>query len=163
MNLYDISTDLRRVIEGGIIIDEETGEVIFDGDNLEALECEFRDKLEACALYVKNLRAEEKAIKAEVDNLTARRSALIKKADSMEAYMVAAMQRTDTRKMETPRASVALRKSGRVIITDESALPAEYVKRVEEVKPDKTAIRKALKAGDVPGAHLEEFDNLTLK
>jgi hypothetical protein len=44
-----------------------------------------------------------------------------------------------------------------VIIDDLTAIPSEYVTTKIDLVPDKTAIKKAIKAGEeVPGAHIEQ-------
>lgn len=58
MSLYEISNDLVTVINGGMVVNEETGEITFDSENLEELELAFNDKVESVALFIKNLEAE---------------------------------------------------------------------------------------------------------
>lgn len=48
-------------------------------------------------------------------------------------------------------------------IIDENALPAEYVRTEIVKKPDKTALKAALKNGSVTGAELMECNNLQIK
>ena len=64
----------------------------------------------------------------------------------------------------TETARISFRKSIQVQIDDEAALPADYVTTTVTTKPDKTAIKKAIQAGeDVTGASLVENRNIQIK
>ena len=67
--LYDID---QAILD---CVDMETGEIL-DSDRLTALQMEREAKLEGVALWVKDLKAEADAVKAEADKLTARKKAL---------------------------------------------------------------------------------------
>lgn len=163
MNLYELSADLYNVLEGGMVVDEESGEILFDADNLEELEMQYADKLEGCGIYVKNLSADIDALKEEERRITERRRIKERKVERMKEYMLNSMSLTDTQKLDTPKVYISQRKSSRVIIEDESAIPTEYKEQVLTIKYDKSAIRKALKDGTVPGATMVDCFNLMLK
>lgn len=163
MSLYEISNDLLTVINGGMVVDDETGEILFDADDIEQLEIEYSDKLEGCGLYVKNLIAEVDAIKEEERNLAERRKVKENKAERMRDYMLKSMAATNTSKLDTSKVAISTRKSTKVVIDDESKIPVDYVTIKQTSQVDKSALRKALKSGDVSGAHLEESLNLQLK
>lgn len=165
MNLYEINEQLKVVLDGGIVIDEETGEILFDAENIEALQLALKDKLEGCALYLKNLEAEAAAIKEEEARLVARRKTKERKAERLKEYVRDTMaDNGEGFRLETPRAALSLRRSESVAITDQSLIPREYLRIKEDIKPDKTAIKKALKDGqDVQGVCLVENLNLQVK
>lgn len=163
MSLYEISNDLLTVINGGMVVDDETGEILFDADDIEQLEIEYSDKLEGCGLYVKNLIAEVDAIKAEERNLAERRKVKENKAERMRDYMLKSMDATNTSRLDTSKVAISTRKSTKVVIDDESKIPVDYVTIKQTSQVDKSALRKALKSGDVSGAHLEESLNLQLR
>lgn len=164
MKLYEIADYIEAAISGGYVIDEETGEVLFDSENLDALELEFNNKLESCALYVKNIVAEADAIKAEERRLKQRREALERKSERMKAYIDYNMSRMEVAEIETPKVAIRFRNSQRVEIDDSTAIP-EYYCRVETViQPDKNKIKNAIKSGNfVPGAKVIELRNLIVK
>lgn len=162
MSLYEIGQDLFTVINGGYVINED-GEILFDSDNLDALEMAFNDKLEGCGLFIKNCRAEADAIKVEENALRKRRETIERRINSMERYMLFNMKRTDTKKLETPRVSIGTKKSENVIVENIEIVPEQY-KKVTEVSVDKRAAKKALKAGEViPGLGMVFRDNLQVK
>lgn len=164
MRLYEINRALLDVIESGYSVDEETGEILFDGGDLERLEAARDEKLEACALYVKGLQAEADAIKAERDELTERLKAKERKAERMRAYMLGAMEIWGIERFERARVDVRARSSQYVDVYDADLLPDELVRRKVTAMPDKVAIKKMLKGGqEVAGAQLARRVGLTIK
>lgn len=162
--LHNIDDALRDCIEQGFSVDPETGEVLWTRADLDRLEQAFSEKLEGCALWVKEQRALAKAIREEERALAARRKAIENRLDYMDGYILDALRSVDGGKFETPRAALSIRKSTRAVVDVPEVLPEGYRAIVTEVKPDKAAIAKALRRGeDVPGAHLETALNLRLK
>lgn len=163
--LYELDKAIETVIEGGLIFSEETGEVIWDADNLNELEAAFEDKLEGCAIFIKNLAAEAAAIKAEETALAERRKTIERKADRMRSYVVDCLQdKVTAHKFSTPRVSLSLRRSEQVIISDSEAIAPEFMTVRTTETPNKAKIRKALKAGaEVAGAALVENANLQIR
>ena len=154
MNLYDID---RAIME---CIDAETGEVV-DIDKLSALTMERDTKVENIALWIKNLLAEADALDAEKKAFEERAKAAKAKAESLKRYLTDALA---GQKFKTTRVQVTFRASQSVNITDEAALPQEYVRVKTETAPDKTAIKEALKAGiAVTGAELVDTLNPQIK
>lgn len=163
--LYEISADLQAVIDGGLVFDEETGEIIWDADNLNELEAAFETKLEGCALFIKNLTAEAAAIKAEETALAERRRMVERKAERMKAYVTDCLKdKVEAHRFETPRVALSLRRSEQVVISDAAQLAPEFVTVKTTETPNKTAIKKAIKAGaEVAGAALVENANLQIR
>lgn len=162
--LYEVDKAIDQLLETGLAWDEDTGEILFDESDLDALNVELRDKLEACGAWMKGQRALAKAIREEEKALADRRKAIERRLEWMDGYVLRSLMKLDGCRLETPRVALSTRKSTRVVVDSEEALPPEFVQVVETVKADKTAIGKALKAGEeVPGAHVEERLNLQLK
>ena len=157
--LYELNQDLQTVIDGGFVFNEETGEVIFDQENLDELEMQYADKLEGCAIYYKNLISDSKALRDEEKNLAERRRIIDNKAARMLEYIA---QNLNGEKFSTSKVNIKWRKSNQVVIENEMAIPDEY-KKVTET-PNKAAIAKVLKSGAiVPGATLVEKNNIGIK
>lgn len=163
MSLYQISNDLLSVLNGGLIFDEETGEIIFDEDNLDELKIKYEDKLEGCGLYIKNELAEIEAMKAEEKRLAERRRIKENKVERLKRYMLDSMDKTSTDRLETPRIAISTRKSSKLIVDDISLIPDMFLKTETTITPDKEAIKKAMKDGEVKGAHLEEGVNISIR
>lgn len=161
MSLYTITEDLLAVIDGGMVVDEETGEIVFDSENLEQLEEEYANKLEGCGLYCKNLSAEIDALREEERSLAARRKSKEGKLERLKEYMLRSMEATNTERIETSKVLISTRKSQRVIVDDERKIPLQFLKVTQTV--NKADLKKALKSGDIEGAHIEESVSLQLK
>lgn len=161
-SLYEIDQAVLSVLENGLVFDEETGEVLFDEDNFEQLEGERNAKLEAVALYVKSLDAEAAAMKAEETALKKRRETRERKAERLRTYVADSMTLFGDPKIETARVALSFRKSEAVEITDANALRPDFWKYTAAV--DKSAIKKAIKAGEVvEGAAIITRQNLQIK
>ena len=160
MTLYEIDAQLEEMLEQ---VDPETGELLCDMEQLEALSLERDRKLENLALYVKNRDAEAKAIREEEKALADRRRGLERKAERARDFLARMLA---GEKFTTPKVAVSWRKSEAVEIgmsffsTDAN----ERFLRYKEPDPDKAAIKAALKAGEeITGAELVTNLNMTIK
>ena len=162
VSLYEISADFLKALDG-LEVDEETGEIM-NFDAVEALDAQFEDKAESVACYIKNLSAFAADLKAEEENLSARRKTVERRVDSVKKYLSSCLATVGKDKVVTAKARISFRKSIQVQIDDEAALPADFVTTTVTTKPDKTAIKKAIQAGeDVTGASLVENRNIQIK
>lgn len=161
-NLYELTTQFQNAMDA-LTVDEETGEVI-GFEAVDALDAAFEDKAEAYAVVIKSLLAQAQAIHAERDNLRAREEAAKRKAESMKNHLALSMAAVGKDKIETAKAALSFRKSTSVNILSDVEIPDDLCKVTIDRKPDKTAIKKALQAGEiVPGAELVENRNLQVK
>lgn len=154
MKLYEID---ERIMS---LVDEETGEVA-DLEALEALEMERDAKISNTACFIKQLRAEAEAIKAEKLELGKRQSAKENYADRLEEYLAKYL---NGMKFEDSRCRISYRKSEQVEVdeTKIDELPARFVKI--EKKISKQAIKDALKGGQsIEGCRLVEHQNMQIK
>ena len=156
MNLYDIEYEITNCV------DSETGEII-DEKRLDALQMEREKKIENILLWIKNLKSEAGAIREEEKKLADRRQSDEKKAESLTQYVQNVL---NGEKFKTPRVTVSYRKSEAVIVDDLGLMRKvcdDYLK-YKDPEPDKAKIKAALKDGiTVPGCHLEERQNITIK
>lgn len=160
MTLYEIDAQLEEMLEQ---VDPETGELLCDMEQLEALSLERDQKLENLALYVKNRDAEAKAIREEEKALADRRRSLERKAERAKDFLARMLA---GEKFTTPKVDVSWRKSEAVEIGMSffSADANERFLRYKEPDPDKAAIKAALKAGEkITGAELVTNLNMTIK
>jgi hypothetical protein len=152
MKLYEINEAILNCV------DPETGEA--DPEKLDELMLMREEKLEGLALWVKDLKAEADAIKAEEKALAERRQAKERKAESIKAYLEKVLA---AQKFETSRAVCSFRKSQKVEITDLDKIPDDYL-RYSAPTADKTAIKAAIKDGlIVEGAELVDSVTMSIK
>jgi hypothetical protein len=158
MRLWEINQQIEKAIELGF--DPETGEIL-DDSALRELEIARDEKIENICLYIKDLKAEADAIKAEKATMDARMKAATRKADSLSTYLQTMLA---GEKFKTARCAVSYRKTQSVQITDQDQIPDIYIRRKVVEEPDKVAIKEALKAGgEIAGAYLEERQSMTIK
>lgn len=163
MSLYTIDQEIMQAVENLYNRVDENGELIdVTAEDLEVisqLKAERQDKLENIALYIKNCDAEAAAIKAEIDNLKKRAERLERKAEGLRGYMLSSMIANGDKELSSPRYAAKIRTSEATEIIDESLIPDEFIRVIvkePERKPDKAAIKKAIKAGqEVAGAALK--------
>ncbi len=161
MNLYEIKEEfleLLDAIENGEIPDEAVA------DTLEGMKGEFDEKIENTACYIKNLKAEADAIKAEENSLKERRQAKEHQIERLKNGMMECMSHLGIKKVEGARARVTIstRAGASVLISPDAVIPGEYQRT--KVEPDKTALKEALKAGAaIKGVTLVDSRSVTIK
>lgn len=159
MSIYDIDSAIVS------LIDAETGEVS-DEEAFDALQMERDKKVENIGLWIKDLLAEAKAIKEEEASLAARRKSVENKAERLKHLLDYALNGD---KFNSPRLKVSYRKSATVELSDGFTKWAEEhaddLLTYSEPKPNKTAIKAAIKDGRVPDdmATIETHENISIK
>ena len=146
MTIYEIDQAIIDALENAV--DPETGEISEDvAAALEALDMQRNEKLENIACYIKDLEAEAKAIRDEEKALAARRKTTERKTERLKDYLAWAL---NGEKFKSPRCAVSFRKSTAVEIAPDALtyLPEQFL-RFKDPEADKTAIKDALKAGEI--------------
>lgn len=163
MKLYDRFTDA----ETGELCDwkDEDGNVIAPVEDfftqLEALDMERKDVIENLLLGYKNDAAEAEAIKLEISRLTARKKYCEKRA---ERFKAAAADALNGENYKSGKVAVRWITSYKTTSDDENIAPDEYMRVKVEKKPDKGAIKAAIKSGvDVPGWWIAESKSMSVK
>ncbi len=162
MKLFEIDARLASCIKisDDTAVDTETGEVI-DIEALEALEMERDAKIENIGIWIKELTANAEAIKAEKLKLAEREKSARNKAESLKGFLTVYL---DGKKFETARVAIKFRNVESVSVPDVAMLPAEYIRTKITNEADKTAIKNAIKAGEVvAGAELVKKQSISIK
>lgn len=153
-SLYEIDYEIMNCI------DFETGEVV-DVEKLTSLQMEREHKIEGVALWVKNLKAEAAAYKAEKAAFADREKRAQNKIESLEKWLTNAL---NGEKLNTNRVAISFRKSKAVEIQDDSKIPDNYMNETVTFTPDKKGIKESIEYGlDVPGCELVERNNIQIK
>jgi len=149
------------------LIDPETGEV-GDYNTLSELAMERNQKLENIACWIKNMKADIAGIAAEIKALQDRKKTIEKRMRRITEYLQTAL---DGQKFETARCSVSYRKSTSVEI-DSIGSTISFLEqsgrddclRYEPPEVSKNELKDLIKSGiEVPGCHIEEKANMTIK
>lgn len=162
MKLYEIPEEYRKVLEG-VQVDEETGEIL-GTDALVEFAGDLNETIKNTGLYLFELDSEAQQIDAQIKRLKARKDGMKRRADTLKNLMLDAMTSSGLKNVSDPLVTVYLRKSTATIVDEMDILPKDLLRVKVETSPDLIAIGKKLKAGEVvPGAHLEERQNVNIK
>ena len=163
MKLWEIKDEIEKCFSE--TVDEETGEILSEVNlqYLEELQMAFDDKVDNICCLIKNMDAEVKAFKTEEANLKKRRMAKENASQRLKDYLKAIL---NGQKFESVRSKISYRASKSTEVDMDLFLNNEdadfYV--VTEIKPNKTAIKKALEDGKaLIGAEIVENQSMIIK
>lgn len=140
-------------------------------DTLDGIEGEFEAKAENTAQYIKALKAEEAAIKAEENKLHKRRKTYERKIENITTYLKNCMQTMNLKKVETAKARITLRGNApKLVIPDELSFIEMLQKsdrddllKYSNPEINKTAVKNLIKEGEsFDGAFLEASQSLVI-
>lgn len=153
MNLYEIDAQILSCV------DIETGE-IFDEEKFEELSLTRDAKVEGLCLWIKNLKAEAEALKAEKDAFAARQKAAENKLESVKRYVSSYLDGTP---FKSTKVQVSFRKSKSLEISEGAVIPEEFLK-IKEPEVNKTDLKKAVANGlKIDGVEIVENLNIQIK
>ena len=160
-NLYQINEHLQAILDAAMDNDGELTPEL--EEQLAINEAEFETKAEGYCHAIRIYEAQAAMFKAEQDRIAAGRKRIDAQVERLKSRLSdAVMMRGGA--VDIGTFSLSHRKSESVIIDNENALPSELREIVETIKPDKTAIKERIKAGEVvPGASLVVNQNLQIK
>lgn len=155
--LYELTGDLLALED--LDLDSDTL-----SDTLEAINGEFNDKAIGILKFTENMNSDIESIDSEIKRLQARKKAIENRKARLRDYLLHNMEASGITKIECPFFTASVRKGVESVeITDLDSLPDDYVLVKVETKPDKTAIKRELKAGkEIPGATLKRGNNTIL-
>lgn len=165
LTLYELSEEQLALDELSAMEDGEWT------PELEALAVELLEKLVQKAddfgSYAKELEAREEMLDAEIKRLQDRKKRVANRLTWMKSYGCTVLQRIGRPRIEGTFFTLALQNNPPKVDVSvlPDALPPEYVRVIPEVRePDKTALAKALKAGqEIPGVALVQTQSLRIR
>lgn len=161
MTLYEYD---QRILS---LIDQETGEVK-DYDVFLELNMGREEKIEATALYIKDLEGDAKKIKDEIAALQARVAPLQNKVNRLREYLARSLE---GQKFSTPRCSLSFRTS-RALEVDDAVEAAQWLENnghgdlvgYDAPKLDKRLVKQLVDGGEnIPGVKVEERRSLQVR
>lgn len=160
-SIYELNKNYQEV--SALLETAETEEELQAiNDTLEMLDCSIEEKVENTAKYIKNVESDIEGIKAEINRLTALKKQKERNTEWLKSNIEYALKNKGIEKLEVGTFKCGYRKSESVEVDDLNAIPSDYTKT--EIKPDKTAIKKALKAGEeINGVHIQTNMNFYIK
>ncbi len=164
LNLYELVADFKAV-EALESSDDLPEQVI--RDTLEGLTGDLQVKATNICKFVRNLEVNAEAIDEAAKQMQARANRLRKRAESVKSYLLFNLQATGITRIEAPEFVITVRNNPESVrILEGAQIPAEYLVAPEPPapRPDKTAIKAALKAGKhIDGAYLEAGQRIEIK
>ena len=157
--LYEMTEAARRLYEL-----QENGDIPEKAvnDTLEAMGVEGKVEDYCCVIF--ELSGDIQKFENEKSRLEKKITSAEKLSEKLKAKLSEYMTAAKTDKLKAGTFALSFRKSEAVIVTDEAALPAEYIKTKTTTAPDKTAIKTAIKNGlTIAGAELQTNKNLQIK
>jgi predicted nuclease with TOPRIM domain len=163
MNLYQIANDYVEILED--LYDEE-GEINEQAlAKLESANHNMEKKCTAISSFIKNMEAEDNAIKEAQKALAQRKKRLVNNIDNLKGYLQVNMEKCQIQKITTPYFVIKLKKCPvSVGIFDEQSIPDEYIRVKISKEPDKIKMLADMKEGVViPGAGLQQRISVDIK
>ena len=162
--LYELTSDYENLLQ--LAEDPDTDPQILK-DTMEAIEGEIEEKADGYAMIVKELEAQELALKMETDRLTNRRLAISNNITCLKRGLEAAMRLTGKTKFKTTLFSYGIQKNPPSVVMDEQYIeniPKDYLK-YKDPDIDKKRILADIKAGkDLSGiAHIVQTESLRIR
>lgn len=150
MTLYEINQALaERLTQLGELL--ESGETPSQAkiDELLDLKGDLKNKLINYGKFIKNTQSDIDGLDSEIKRLTAKKRALQNRTDILKENMRVAMLTNNIDKIDDPIMPIRLQSNSKasINIVDINALPTEF--KTIKVEANKTALEKALKAGEV--------------
>jgi hypothetical protein len=163
MSIYNDIIDVEKLLDQ--CYDLETGEV---NENKEQELLALRDELikngaeKLCKAWA-SINSDYEGLKAEAKRIDAAMKRAIRKIEFLENNIMWIYSRQPEEKLKAGTFTISIRKSTQVKVDDDFN-NENYLIITETRKPDKVAIKEALKAGEViDGAELIINQNLTIK
>lgn len=156
MTLRELTGALRELYT---LADEQELDV---SDTLDMMEGEYTDKVENYVCLIQQLTSDATALKEEIDRLTARYRTLQNNTDRLKAALMESMLEAGKEKVKTTLFNVNIRGYESVVVDDMAKVPEEFLK-YSEPTVNKVELKKALKNGEIEGAHLESRPGITIR
>jgi len=166
MRIYDIDARLEELLNGSV--DEETGEIVTDFDEIEKLMMERETIREGIACHIVGERADIQALQEQERKLRERRQRLERHVTRSEDYLELISHGEG---LQSDRVSIVFRRSaGRVVVQDEARL-IEWAKahhddllNFKEPEIKKSAVKAAIQGGeDIPYASIDTTPTMSVR
>lgn len=145
MRLYDYGKEFDAIYHLAASCEEEdtaTLEAMF-----KSLQCDFEEKIDKTVAVVRQLENDESFLRAESARLQKRAQSISKNTSRVKDLLLESMKRAELKKLKTQHNTVSVSSSQSVEVYDEAQLDMRFFKI--ERKPDKIAIKEALKSGAI--------------
>lgn len=154
MNLFEYDREIQKCVN-------EDGEVDFE--KMEQLTADQENAMENIGKWCLDIKSDIAKIEIEQNRIARYKKQLVRQHESLKRYLAEALN-GKSRKFSTFQ--ICCRKTESVEVDEAylSEIPEEYIVTTFEEKPDKKAIKQALKSGiEIPGAKIVEKISASIK
>lgn len=146
-SLMGIADELRNAIRPQF--DEETGELIDNSADVEALQISVDDKIDAYMEWYEELKAEKSARKDKIERLEYMQDMTDKKIEFIEHTLINMMSLLGKKNHKTLTNHISFSTRKKVIVQNEALVPSEFKReKVTITHPvDKDAVKKYIENG----------------
>lgn len=164
MHLFELNEKFDAIV--AMIEDDDNGidkQVLID--TLESIELDRDLKLDNLATLIERNNAYINAYAEKQKKLQAAKKQLQTANDRFQWYMTQTMDQAGMKELKTENHMLRPRNyKASVVVDDTSVIPDQYMVTKTTVTPDKTAIYKAIKAGEeIPGVHTKPNRKTVIK
>jgi hypothetical protein len=147
--------DLKQAIENGELTDEMAA------DTFEGMEHELDAKLNDYCRVINSMNADLTTIENEIKRLQVLQGEKKNQIKQIKKTLVTGLSVLERTNFDTGLFKGHIRKGSQSVnVINESQIPADFIETIVTEKPDKTAIKQALKMGEViPGCELKTGDS----
>jgi len=161
MKLYEVNEKIEQLLSNSL---DDTGELSEALEQeLDLLELEREERIEACVHAYKNLCAGGDAIAKELERLSARYKSAMSRADRLKEYICRNLHSGEV--LEKPTFSLSWRKSEALEILDVARVPKRFCKitRTPQKKLVKEYLQGLKSQQKSPFARIVQRQNLQIK
>ena len=155
MKLYEIVEAYQNLSEL-----EETEDI---KKALDVINDEFDVKAENIVKVIKNMEADEKALRDEETRLADKRRSISTKKEDIKEYLFSSMRAVGKTKTKAGIFNINIQKNPQLIkIIDENIIPDKY--KIASYKLDKKTLKEDIKDGlDIEGAELIQTEGIRIR
>lgn len=163
MSLYDITNEIIDLLD--LLADPDAEKEDID-KSLKLMQDQFETKFDGYMKALKNLEANEVAIKEEINRLKGRLESNKKSQENLKTAVMNSMIAIEKPKIKTALFSATVKKTNpSVVIVDEDEIPEEFytTKTIVERKLNKKLLKTHLTESEEEYAYLEQQNSLLIK
>lgn len=158
MKLYEIDDRIKKIIETGSFVDENTGELL-DNNDLDQLEIDFAKKVDNILCIIKEKNCLLTSLEEQKKNFEQRIKSEKSQIESLKSYL---LHHTNGKEFSSARAELKWTTSEQISITIEKNVPSKFIKTTKTI--NKAELKKAVKAGlTIEGVEIVKKENAQIK
>ena len=175
LSLYNLSETIAKIIDEGLVYDEESGEVYFDESDLEGLQETLDKKMENLVNYITYLEDELIKKKHRKEAFDKKVKFTERKIERLKNYLQLVMSQNNIEKKKLGDHNISFYKSTKLMLDDKKEeLMYTFLEKNDKYKNcykvettkkvDKNELKKLLKAGEeIPGVSLVEGKSVVIR